>query len=102
MICPYFRHSREKYIKPYYYTRPSVIKFEKLLCSSSKKKLSNLGKFARIILKQFECRTAFVLLDTYFKYILYLATVCTNASVFIVILQVYYLHKYVPYLYQLY
>ena len=53
MICPYFRHSREKYVKPYYYTRPSVIKFEKLLCSSSKRKLSNLAKFARIILKQF-------------------------------------------------
>ena len=86
MLCPYFR---EKYVKPYYYTRPSVIKFEKLLCSSSKKKLSNLAKFARIILKQF-WMPCFIY--TYSKYILYLATVCTNDSILIVILQVYYLY----------
>ena len=53
MICPFFTQSRERYLKPYFYTRPDINKFEKLFGSSSKRTLSNLAKFVRIILQQF-------------------------------------------------
>ena len=42
LICPFFKHSRPMYLKPYFYTGPSLYKFEKLFCSSSKKTISNL------------------------------------------------------------
>ena len=53
MICPFFTQSRERYLKPYFHTRPDMNKFEILFGSSSKRTLSNLAKFVRIILQQF-------------------------------------------------
>ena len=53
LICPFFRHSRTMYLKPYFYTRPSLYKLRKLFCSSSKKTISNLSKLANIIFNQF-------------------------------------------------
>ena len=53
LTCPFFKQGRDIFIKPYFYTRPSIFKFEKLLGSSSRKTMSNLAKFANLILKQF-------------------------------------------------
>ena len=53
LICPFFKHSRTMYLKPYFYTRPSLHKLGKLFCSSSKKTISNLSKLANIIFNQF-------------------------------------------------
>ena len=51
MICPFFTQSRERYLKPYFHTRPDMNKFEILFGSSSKRTLSNLAKFGETILK---------------------------------------------------
>ena len=53
LICPFLKHSRTMYLKPYFYTRPSLYKLGKLFCSSSKKTISNLSKFSNIIFNQF-------------------------------------------------
>ena len=53
LICPYFRLNRELYIKPYYYRRPSMMKFEQLFSSKNKRTLSKLAKFITLIMKQF-------------------------------------------------
>ena len=53
LICPFFKHSRTMYLKPYFYTRPSLYKFGELFSSSNNKTISNLSKLASIILKQF-------------------------------------------------
>ena len=37
------------YLKPYFYTRPSLYKFGELFSSSSNKTMSNLSKLANII-----------------------------------------------------
>ena len=36
MICPYFRQSRELYLKHYFYTRPNLLKFGQLFSSEKK------------------------------------------------------------------
>ena len=43
--CPLYQTLRTKYIKPYYYRRPSVFKLVQLLSVSNVKDLCNLGKF---------------------------------------------------------
>ena len=53
LICPFFKHSRTMYLKPYFYTRPNLYKLGKLFCSSGKKTISNLSKLANIIFNQF-------------------------------------------------
>ena len=53
LICPYFRLKRELYIKPYYYRRPSMSKFEQLFSSKNKRTLSKLAKYITLIMKQF-------------------------------------------------
>ena len=53
LIWPFFKHSRTMYLKPYFYTRPSLYKFGKIFSSSSKKTISNLSKLANIILNKF-------------------------------------------------
>ena len=53
LICPFFKHSRTMYLKPYFYTRTSLYKFEKLFSSSSRRTISNLSKLANIIFKKF-------------------------------------------------
>ena len=52
-ICPFFKHSRTLYLKPYFYTRPSLYKFRELFSSSSAKTISNLSKLVNIIFNQF-------------------------------------------------
>ena len=42
------------YLKPYFYTRPSLYKFGELFSSSSNKTISNLSKLANIIFNQFD------------------------------------------------
>ena len=53
LICPFFKESRKFYIKPYFYTRPNLLKFEKLYSSSNKRTITRLAKFAHLILNQF-------------------------------------------------
>ena len=44
-ICPAYNQLREKYIRPYYYKRPSVYKFTLLMRSTNTKIVKNLAKF---------------------------------------------------------
>lgn len=54
LVCPVFKESRQKYINPYYYKRPNVIKYKELFTSNSLLKLSNLSKFVTLIMKEFK------------------------------------------------
>ena len=51
MICEHFRDVRVKYIKPFYYKRPSMWKFIELMNSTSKKDRFKLMLFLKIIFK---------------------------------------------------
>ena len=51
--CPHFTSERSKYIKPYYYRRPNMLKFGELFRSTNVSLLTKLGKFVEIILKSF-------------------------------------------------
>ena len=42
LICPIIKEIREKYIKPYYYRRPSSVKFNQLFCTNSHKELRSV------------------------------------------------------------
>ena len=46
-ICSKFETSRRKYLKKYYYTRPSVYKFTELMKSSNKTVLRNLSLYVK-------------------------------------------------------
>lgn len=52
--CEAFNESRQKYIKPYYFKRPNVLKYKELLSSKSPSKLSKLSKFVSLIMKEFK------------------------------------------------
>ena len=43
--CPQYKDLRCKYIKMYYYKRPSVYRFIQLLTTGNNKELKNLGKY---------------------------------------------------------
>ena len=43
--CPLYVELRKRYIKHYYYTKPSVFKLVQLLSAENTKELNNLGKF---------------------------------------------------------
>ena len=45
LICPVYSQIRQKYIRPFYYLRPSVYKFIKLMQSNQINVLRNLGKY---------------------------------------------------------
>ena len=45
--CPYYSHLRTKFLKKYYYIRPSVFKLIQLLSTQNVKELCNLGKFIK-------------------------------------------------------
>ena len=45
--CTYYSHLRIKFLKTYYYTRPSVFKLIQLLSTQNAKELCNLGKFIK-------------------------------------------------------
>lgn len=49
--CPYFNQQRQAHINRYYTSRPNMIKFKQLMTTSSNKTLTNLSKFARIIIQ---------------------------------------------------
>ena len=51
MICEHFRDVRVKYIKPFYYKRPSMWKFVQLMNSTSKRDRFKLMLFLKIIFK---------------------------------------------------
>ena len=51
LICPYFLSQRKQFIKPYYYTRPNVLKYKDLMNCNNKSQLNNLCRFVDIIMK---------------------------------------------------
>ena len=51
--CPYFTEERVRYLKPYFYTRPNMIKFNLLLSTKNLSALTNLSKYVDIIMKTF-------------------------------------------------
>ena len=53
LICPYFKQIREKYLKAYYYIRPSYVKLEQLFCFLNNIVLLKLAKFSTLISKEF-------------------------------------------------
>ena len=53
LICPVFRDVRGKYIKAYYYRRPSCLKFNQLFNTKSLKELKNLAKFVKCVMSLF-------------------------------------------------
>ena len=54
LVCPASKESRQKYLKPYYYQRPNVLKYKALFPSNSVLKLSNLSKLVSIIMSVFK------------------------------------------------
>ena len=46
--CEKYNDLRHKYLKPYYYRRPSVFKLVQLLSVCNIKQLNNLGKFLHL------------------------------------------------------
>ena len=51
LVCEYFRDVRKKYIKPFYYQRPNMMKFLDLMTSVSKKDRFRLMLFLKVVLK---------------------------------------------------
>ena len=48
IICPCYNDLRRKYIKTYYYARPSVYKFLDLLNSTNKALITNLALYIKL------------------------------------------------------
>ena len=53
MICSFFKHVRTKYIKPYYYQRPSMQKFVELLNTTNTRERFRLMLFIKIMFKMY-------------------------------------------------
>ena len=53
LTCPFFKNDRKELLKPYYFTRPNIIKYKELLTSRNKMVLIKLSKFMNIIISQF-------------------------------------------------
>ena len=53
LVCEYFRDVREKYIKPFYYQRPTMMKFLDLMTSVSKKDRFRLMLFLKVVSKMY-------------------------------------------------
>ena len=51
LICKKFSDARKLYIKPYYYTRPNVLKYHELMNITNETHLRNLSRFVDILLK---------------------------------------------------
>ena len=45
LICPRLEQTRQKYLKPYYYRRPSVYKFTELMGQQHKKVIMKLAQY---------------------------------------------------------
>ena len=54
LVCEKFKTDRCKYVKPYYYRNPNILKFRDLMNVSSKKHLLHLCLFIQIIIKAFK------------------------------------------------
>ena len=52
--CEYFKDIREKYIKKYYYVRPSMYKLQQLMNTASKQEQFRLMLFAKLVLYEYE------------------------------------------------
>lgn len=52
--CPFFLASRKRYIKPYFFNRPNMLKFSQLMSSKSTKELKNIALFSREIMTTFK------------------------------------------------
>lgn len=50
LCCKQLASERKRYIKPYYFTQPNIVKFRQLMNVSNVKELKNLCKFIKIIL----------------------------------------------------
>ena len=53
LTCPYFEHDRTTLLKPYYYTRPNIIKYKELMTNKNTNEQINLSKFMKIIMNKF-------------------------------------------------
>ena len=53
LICPFFLNERKDLIKPFYYTRPNIIKYKDLLTCKNKNVLINLSKMMKSITNKF-------------------------------------------------
>ena len=53
LVCEYFRDVRKKYIKPFYYQRPNIMKFLDLMTSVSKKDRFRLMLFLKVVFKMY-------------------------------------------------
>ena len=51
--CSFFKSERQKYLEEYYYKRPKVIKFNKLMNSEDPQVLIKLRIFVNAIMKTF-------------------------------------------------
>ena len=49
LVCEHFRDVRKKYIKPFYYQRPNMMKFVDLITSVSKKDRFRLMLFLKVV-----------------------------------------------------
>ena len=55
MICSRYESLRKKYLKPYYYKRPSVYKFIQLMNTVNKREQFRLMIFTKLLMKDFNC-----------------------------------------------
>ena len=55
MICSRYESLRKKYLKPYYYKRPSVYKFIQLMNTVNKREQFRLMIFTKLLMKDFIC-----------------------------------------------
>ena len=53
LVCEYFRDSRKKYMKPFYYQRPNMMKFLDLMTSVSKKDRFRLMLYLNVVFKMY-------------------------------------------------
>jgi hypothetical protein len=51
LACPLYSDLRSKYIKPYYYKKPSVFKLIQLFNAENLKTMYNLGKYLSLATK---------------------------------------------------
>ena len=51
--CPFFMQERLEFLKPYFYTRPNIIKYQELLSCKNKNVLQKLSKFMKHIMHTF-------------------------------------------------
>ena len=56
MTCPHYLDIRVKFINKQYYVRPSLHRFQKLLTTTSKRKLFRLMRFIKLVFKDYNNR----------------------------------------------